>query len=362
MCNLYQNIYHQANCLDPDEHFIHISLQGGLTGRCKAGPHERYVPIPGQCKECHRRDDEQKPHSSSTTEPELAPWVEYSAEYDDEDICEFAVAWDLPLAIAGEPDVETFLLEAVTLTRTECTVKAMSCEQYIREEYGALGLVLLENIFSALYSPGGCYVVLTSPVEDSTVKIYVCPSMIDVSLFGEMYYLRDLVLWLCLSFVTPQIGDLDIDFKLLVLLSDVKWSVVHDGGFLLRGPFTALTPIEQLGDEYVVWHFEEHEHVEQFDSAELEAVQIPWLKTLSMRRLRSKKALQFRGAVGSPASFSMLCDLGHTHFLPSHTDHKDGQWGLEQWAKMTHLVYRKECHVDHLHQCYTRLNHNLVIM
>lgn len=361
MCNYYQNVYHHASCQNPDEHFVHISLQGGPAGRCDAGPHERYVPIPGQCSACSHvsevdnsrslrleylletavKKHYNRPHTQFPTPRRPAPSTcsSFTDQEDEDDICEFAVAWDLPAALTGEHDPETFLFEAITFTRATYTVKGMSAEEYIRTEYGALGLVLVENLFSALYSPSNCY-------EDSTMKIYATRSLLDISLFRELTSLRDLVLWLCLSFVRPRPGQvcissaaivrdfvtlmplhplppryrafgtgcwydmldtaviaqdprmepspdawLEIDLALLAKMTDVTWRVVHDGGVLMRGPLTALTPVEALDGDHVVWYFEVKAHGGKYDSDSLKAVQVDWFKTLSMQRLRAAKAL-----------------------------------------------------------------------
>ncbi|KAK1146577.1 hypothetical protein N8T08_003007 [Aspergillus melleus] len=337
MCNFYENVYHYANCKDPNEHYIHISFQGDPADRCKAGPHEQYVPISAQCHRCYptkkQNDAPERPSSDASESEPDNPEPDENDDSDGKKIPEFSVTWKLPTAIADVQDMETFMLEALTLTRTECSVKAMPCQVYIQEEYGALGLVLLENIFSALSSPGNGY-------EDSTMEIYAGNNVFLVALSEKLSHLKDMLLWLCLSFVGPKDGSvcistaammknsiilmplqpiettdqlmseeywhemfeaaviaqdprlepqpcmlLEMGFKMMVRLSGVSWKVLHDGGFLLRGPFTALTPIRELGNEHIMWHFEILRPGDRFEPPR------KWMQTLLMHQLRSKKAL-----------------------------------------------------------------------
>ncbi|KAI9040813.1 uncharacterized protein KD926_007621 [Aspergillus affinis] len=270
---------------------------------------------------------------SSESEPDEPECDESDGLYGDA-CCEFDIAWNLPAALDGEDDKKIFLSETQTLTRTKDRVKVMMCQDYILEEHGDMGLVLLENIFSALQSPNNSY-------EDNSMEIRASYEMIYVLLPRHLCYLMDMLLWLCLSFVKADPGSvyistaaiseesltlmplqpieetdqhaskeywhamfdgvviaqdprletqpclwLELDFKLLEQLSRVTDTGVYDGGLLLTGPSSTLTPLQEL-DNYIVWKFD---IVNVFEHGGL-GLQTPWMRTRSLHQLRSKKAL-----------------------------------------------------------------------
>jgi hypothetical protein len=59
------------------------------------------------------------------------------------------------LIVAGALDKEKRLLDTLTLTRSENTVRVSTCEQYIRETYGKTGIGLLRSIMRALEQEDG---------------------------------------------------------------------------------------------------------------------------------------------------------------------------------------------------------------
>lgn len=62
----------------------------------------------------------------------------------------FESNWDLPFIVAGISDKMAFLLDTITLTRSEDKIKVSTCGQYIWEEYGRSGIRLLEKLICVI--------------------------------------------------------------------------------------------------------------------------------------------------------------------------------------------------------------------
>ncbi|KAL4892547.1 hypothetical protein BDV59DRAFT_180152 [Aspergillus ambiguus] len=247
----------------------------------------------------------------------------------------FNSAWELPDVVDGIPDKKSYLLKALTLTRSKTRVRVTTCESYIMERYGPTGLALLDIIVQALDQICG-----TS--ESPGILIKTHRDSIIVLLDDSNSNLWNLLTWLCLTFRQPEPGKialstgettheglklaplagsfalgkncwlslfetaiiameprvrpseesfLDIDFGLMLQLAAVEYPVRVESGLVLLGYSTALVPVEEVDNRTILWHLETADDDSQLKATQLQATKGKWVKKRTLESLGSKRAL-----------------------------------------------------------------------
>ncbi|KAL3478814.1 hypothetical protein BJX99DRAFT_256222 [Aspergillus californicus] len=262
--------------------------------------------------------------------------------------------WELlprgdPSLIVDDHIKMDYVLSAITLVSRGDYVELMTCRQYLENVYPDKGVKVVETFLNAVYFPdrvSGKYprMNLSSNADglewsvSQDMAIQVSPHQLTVTVFNKNNKVRDILVWLCLTFrmfhvrreqhvmistgtfegtvfkqrdalmlspacwsdlfvdaavvvmpgeVIPRSPLLKLTFGAMLQLSAVEYPVMVGSGLVLMGYSTALVPMDTNVQGQIIWHLEVASGEKQLRKSSLKATQGAWLKRQTLEELKT---------------------------------------------------------------------------
>ncbi|KAG2416700.1 hypothetical protein HFD88_007916 [Aspergillus terreus] len=224
--------------------------------------------------------------------------------------------WELPsLLVRIKPDADAhamkeYVLGAITLVAKSDFIELKTCRQYLEKYHPSRGLKVVEAILEALASPGmdpeikdilmWLCLSFRTPKHDRTVVISTGlfdgirfrmseAPMPSSACWSKLFKRASVVLMPGAAFHPHAL--LNLSFGALLELTAVEYPVSLESGVILMGYSTALVPVDVSPTGQVIWHLEVASGEQQLRKSELEATKGPWLQRQSLEELYTSVAL-----------------------------------------------------------------------